>query len=104
MHDGLAGSLSEGIVEIGTMVLSQVVPRKRLTTVLVDTLKNLRRRKREIVSRLSDWHKPGTTNLVTSGISQTGEKRGELATGGGSGVILEDDLVESTSGSDLGGD
>lgn len=41
MHDGLAGTLSEGIVEIGTVVLSEVVTGERLTTVLVDTLKNL---------------------------------------------------------------
>lgn len=41
VHDGLAGTLSEGIVEIGTVVLSEVVTGERLTTVLVDTLKNL---------------------------------------------------------------
>lgn len=41
------------------------------------------------------------TNLVASGVAQTGEQRGELAADGGSGVLLEDDLVESRGRSDL---
>lgn len=42
------------------------------------------------------------TNLVASGVAQTGEQRGELAADSGSGVLLEDDLVEGSSRSDLG--
>jgi hypothetical protein len=41
------------------------------------------------------------TNLVASGVTQTGEERGELAADGGIGVLLEDDLVESSGRSDL---
>ena len=41
VHDGLAGTLAESIVEVGTPVLSEVVASERLTTVLVDTLENL---------------------------------------------------------------
>jgi hypothetical protein len=41
------------------------------------------------------------TNLVTSGVSQTGEQGGELAANGGIGVLLEDDLVELCGGGDL---
>lgn len=42
------------------------------------------------------------TNLVTSGIAQTGEERGELAAHRGGGIFLEDDLVEATGGRNLG--
>jgi hypothetical protein len=41
VHDSLAVTLSEGIVESGTVVLSKVVTGEGLTTVLVDTLENL---------------------------------------------------------------
>lgn len=43
----------------------------------------------------------GMTNLVASGVSQTGEERGELAADGGGGVLLEDDLLEFGCGGDL---
>jgi hypothetical protein len=41
VHDSLASSLSESIVEGGAVVLSEVVTGKGLTTVLVDTLEDL---------------------------------------------------------------
>lgn len=41
VHDGLSGSLAEGIVELGAVVLSQVVTSEGLTTVLVNPLKDL---------------------------------------------------------------
>lgn len=41
VHDGLASSLSESIVESGTVVLSKVVTGKGLTTVLVNSLEDL---------------------------------------------------------------
>jgi uncharacterized protein YbjQ (UPF0145 family) len=41
VHDGLASSLSESIVEGGTVVLGEVVTGEGLTTVLVDTLEDL---------------------------------------------------------------
>lgn len=41
------------------------------------------------------------TNLVASGVAQTGEQRGELAADGGTRVLLEDDLVESSGRGDL---
>lgn len=36
------------------------------------------------------------TNLVTSSVSQAGEQRGKLATDRGIGVLLEDNLLESS--------
>jgi hypothetical protein len=41
VHDSLASSLSESIVESVTVVLGEVVTGKGLTTVLVDTLEDL---------------------------------------------------------------
>lgn len=79
MHDGLAGTLAESIVEVGTPVLSEVVASERLTTVLVDTLEN----------------------LVTGGITQTGEEGGELSAKRGVGVFLEDNLVQTGGGGNL---
>jgi hypothetical protein len=51
VHDGLAGSLAEGIVKVGTVVLSQVITDERLATVLVDTLENLTERNCESPAR-----------------------------------------------------
>lgn len=85
---------------------SQVVPGEGLTTVLVDALEDLL--KEMIINRLSisplySHVGPRLTNLVTSGISETGEERGELAADGGSGVLPEDNLLEFGGGCDLGG-
>lgn len=41
MHDGLSGTLAESLVEVGTIVLSEIVTGKRLTTVLVNSLEDL---------------------------------------------------------------
>lgn len=41
MHDGLARTLAKRVVEVGTVVLSKVITSERLTTILVDTLKDL---------------------------------------------------------------
>jgi hypothetical protein len=41
VHDGLASSLSESIIESITVVLGEVVAGEGLTTVLVDTLEDL---------------------------------------------------------------
>lgn len=41
------------------------------------------------------------TNLVASGVTQTGEQRGEFAAEGRRSILLEDDLVESTCGGNL---
>lgn len=41
VHDGLSSSLAESVVEIGAVVLSQVVPSEGLPTVLVNALKDL---------------------------------------------------------------
>lgn len=41
MHNSLACTLAEGLIEVGAVVQGQVVACERLTTVLVDTLKNL---------------------------------------------------------------
>lgn len=42
-----------------------------------------------------------STYLISSSISQTREKGSEFADKRGSGVILEDDLVEGAGGRDL---
>lgn len=44
---------------------------------------------------------PRKTNLVAGSVTQTGEEGGELATNGGIGVLLENDLLEVRSASDL---
>lgn len=41
VHDGLSGTLAKSLVEVGTMVLSEIVTGKRLTTVLVNSLEDL---------------------------------------------------------------
>jgi len=41
VHDGLSSSLAKSLVEIGAVVLSQVVPSEGLATVLVNALKDL---------------------------------------------------------------
>lgn len=46
---------------------------------------------------------PRITNLVTRSVAQTGEERGELATGGGIGILLEDDLLKFGDGGNLQG-
>jgi hypothetical protein len=100
VHDSLASSLSEGIVEGGTVMLGEVVTGKGLTTVLVDTLEDLFS-KESADCTLSHRISHPITNLVTSGVSQTGEEGGELAADGGIGVLLEDDLIELGGGADL---
>lgn len=44
MHDGLSGPLAESIIEIGAVMLSQIVADEGLTTVFVNSLENLSER------------------------------------------------------------
>jgi hypothetical protein len=90
VHDSLASTLSECIIKVGAVVLSQVVANEWLTTILVDTLENL------------GWCESTTTekalfrtNLVSSGVTQTWEERSELAGDRRVGELPKDDLVES---------
>jgi hypothetical protein len=53
VHDGLAGLLAKGVLEVGTIVLGQEITSDGLTAVLVDSLED----------------------LVTGGVSQTREER-----------------------------
>lgn len=76
VHDGLAGTLAESVVELVTVVLRQVITDEGLTTVLVDALKN----------------------LVCCSVSKTGEEGEEASAGGGIGLVLEDDRVKLSSG------
>lgn len=41
VHNGLSGTLAKCIVEVGTVVLSEVIAGERLTAVLVDALEDL---------------------------------------------------------------
>jgi hypothetical protein len=41
VHDSLASTLSECIIKVGAVVLSQVVANEGLATIFVDTLENL---------------------------------------------------------------
>jgi hypothetical protein len=95
VHNSLACTLAEGLIEVGAVVQGQVVACERLTTVLVDTLKNLEIQNR--VSCISLHVGSRVTNLVTRGVTKTGEQRGELASDRSIGVLLEDDLLESGS-------
>lgn len=72
MHDGLASLLSECRLEILSVVLGEKVARHGLAAILVYSLED----------------------LVARGIAQAGEQRDELPANGGTGPVLEDDLVE----------
>jgi hypothetical protein len=72
VHDGLSGLLAEHVLELGAVVLTEEVPGNGLTTVLVYPLQN----------------------LVSGGVSQTGEEGDELLGGAGVGLVAEDDGVE----------
>jgi hypothetical protein len=100
VHNSLACTLAEGLIEVGAVVLGQVVACERLTTVLVDTLKNLGIQNHVSCMPLHVGSR-GVTNLVTGGVTKTGEQRGELAGDRSVGVLLEDDLLESGSIGDL---
>lgn len=105
MHNSLAVTLSESVVELVAVRLGQEVTGERLTTILVNTLEDLSCS--QIVSALRSQSRGSysslarVTNLVTSSVAQTGEERGELATSGGLGVLLEDNLVELAGVGDL---
>jgi hypothetical protein len=72
VHNGLASLLAKGILEVGTIVLGQVITSDGLTTILVDSLED----------------------LVAGGVSQTREQRDELSSDGSGGLVLENDLVQ----------
>lgn len=72
VHDGLSGLLAEYVLELGAVVLAEEVPGNGLATVLVYPLQN----------------------LVSGGVSQTGEEGDELLAGAGVGLVAEDDGVE----------
>ena len=99
VHDGLSGSLSKGIVKCGAVVLSQVVTRKRLATIFVDSLHNLCGNKISQLNRVSVFG--FSTYLIPSSISQTREEGSEFTDKRGTGIILEDNLVEGAGGRDL---
>lgn len=72
VHDGLASLLAKGPFKVGAIVLGKVVPCNGLSTILVDSLEN----------------------LVAGCVSKTREQRDKLASRGGSGLVLEDDLLQ----------
>lgn len=74
-HDGLSGTLTESILEGSSVVVGKVIASEWLTTVLIDTLEN----------------------LVTGGVTESGEEGEELLSGGGVGVVLEDNGIELSS-------
>jgi hypothetical protein len=76
VHNSLSRSLAKGIVKSRTVVLREVVADEWLSTVFVNPLQH----------------------LVSSSISETGEKRRELGTNGRSGIFFEDDLVDGSGG------
>lgn len=41
MHNGLSGTLAKCLIEVRTVVLSEVIAGERLTAVLVDALEDL---------------------------------------------------------------
>lgn len=79
MQNGLAGLLAKGRLEILAIVLCEEITGHGLATILVNSLEN----------------------LVTRGISQTREKRDKLSRKRGSGLLLEDNLVQLSCASDL---
>lgn len=76
---GLSGLWAEGAVERITVVAGDEIAGEWLTAVLVDTLRD----------------------LVTGSVAQSWEEGEELFAGRDVGLVLEDDLVELSSGVDL---
>lgn len=76
---GLSGLRAESAVERIAVVLGDEIAGEWLSTILVDTLRD----------------------LVTGGITQSWEEGEELLAGGDLGLVLEDDLVELGNGGDL---
>lgn len=79
MHNGLAGLLSESLLEVLAVMLGKEISGNRLSTILVNSLKN----------------------LVTGSVTQTREQGEELAPSRSAGLVLEDDLVQLASIGDL---
>lgn len=79
MQNSLAGLLSESLLKVPAIVLGEEVSGHGLSTILVNSLED----------------------LVTGGVSQTGEQREELATDAGTGLVLEDNLVQLAGAGDL---
>lgn len=73
MHHCLSRAFAEGPVEVVAVVQSEVIPRKRLATVLVYPLED----------------------LIASGIAESGEEGGEFAAEGGGGFVFEDDFIQA---------
>ena len=80
MHNSLSSSLAKGVIKGRAVVGSKIVADKRLSTVLVNALQH----------------------LVASGVSKTGEERGELCSDRRIGVFFEDDFVERSGSVGLG--
>lgn len=95
MHDSLAGTLTEGVVELVAVVLGQVVPNEGLTAVLVHPLKDLTHVSIRIAFQTI------FTYLVGSRISETGEQREKTGGKSGASLVLEDDGVELRGRADL---
>lgn len=72
VHNSLSGLLAKGRLKVLAIVLTKEIAGNGLTTILVDSLKD----------------------LVAGSIAQTGEQRDELAADGGRSVLPEDDLVQ----------
>lgn len=78
-HHRLSGLGAEGALEVGAVVLGEVVAHEGLSAVLVDSLED----------------------LVACGVAESGEEGEELLAYGGSRFVFEDDLVELCDGGDL---
>jgi hypothetical protein len=80
VHNGLSAGLSESILKLGSVVLGKVVANEGLSSVLVNTLEN----------------------LVSGSVSKSREKREELLSDRGGGVVLEDNGLKLGKSGNLG--
>lgn len=92
VHDGLAGSPTESIVEIRAPSLGQKVASERLSSVFINPLQDLATSS-SLVKRPPSIPR-FTSYLVSSSVSETREEGGEFASDGGISVFFEYDLVE----------
>lgn len=99
MQNGLAGLLAESILKVLAVVGGEEVPGDGLTTVLVYSLQNLAGQSISL-SFVGRWASD-RSDLVTRGVTETGEEGEELGANGGRGLLLEDDLVELGGTGDL---
>ncbi len=99
MHDCFASARAEGGVESVAVVEGEVVPRKGLAAVFVDSLEDLW--VGVLATFLGKNFCSWVLYLVASSVAETREEGGEFPEGRGVGFVFEDYFVEAGDGGDF---